>query len=278
MRDESPLDVTIHPSQPCGVLDLRRTQAQTTRIREPFAHVSAETYKQDQALAAFFLGIGAYPTSQGFNQKACPSCHACLPSRLVLADFKETRELRQIRRKNSDIDLTLQHGLPALMHARVPTDIVRLFNYYQRTRFKSTQPLMQSYRQLQSYYGYAGMDVYSITARDRESRKLAGCIVFHKSENVAYGTTHFYDPALRSQGIGHHLVLGAIDTLKTMGINMLYLGDWTPEPSGLSWKAKYSPIELYIDSRWQVHDKADLEALRPKGRTPYPSPRRLVTP
>jgi len=278
MRDESPIDVTVHASQPCGVLGLRRAQSQTIRIREPFARVSAETYKQDQALAAFFLGIGTYPTSQGFNQKACPSCNACLPSRLVLADFKETRELRQIRRKNSNITLEAQHGLPTLLHERIPTDIVQLFNYYQRSRFRSTQPMMQSYRQLRSYYGYAGMDVYSITARDQETGRLAGCIILHKAENVAYGTMHFYDPTLRSQGIGHHLVLGAIDALKTMGMDMLYLGDWTPEPSGLSWKAKYSPLELYIDNKWQVHDKADIEALRPKGRAPYPIQRHLVTP
>lgn len=271
---EDALRPIIYAPQSCGVIDLRMEQTRTTRIRDTFEKVSAHDREADAHIAALFLQAGQFPASDGFRDKTCPSCTACIPVRVPLAHFSENAEHRRIRRHNQHLDVEFFAGLPDMTDGYNDSELARLYANYRAVRFHK-DAFDDAFSYLQGLYNYTGMDAHSVTARDPHTGELAGCAVFHTAHTAAYGTVHFYRTELRAQGIGHFLMLSGIAAMKDMGIKHLYLGHWTREPSAYSWKAKYAPLEARVKGQWLPIDRDDIRALRASGRAAYPAPRAL---
>lgn len=59
----------------------------------------------------------------------------------------------------------------------------------------------------------------------------------------------FYEP-LPGQNYGTYNVLWQIEHAQTLGLNHVYLGYWIETCQKMSYKTRFQPCELLMDSRW----------------------------
>jgi arginine-tRNA-protein transferase len=64
----------------------------------------------------------------------------------------------------------------------------------------------------------------------------------------------FFDPKFLKRSLGHFMILDHISNAKAAHYAYLYLGYFVRSSQKMSYKARYKPYELLIDSQWTLHN------------------------
>jgi arginine-tRNA-protein transferase len=60
----------------------------------------------------------------------------------------------------------------------------------------------------------------------------------------------FFDPVLRSKGLGTFAILWLIEALRERGLDWLYLGFWIPASQKMAYKCLYRPHQVLMEKGW----------------------------
>lgn len=195
-------------------------------------------------------------SKQGFRRSqnvlyrpSCAECSACLSARIRVADFVPSRTQRRILKRNAG----LQRNATSPWATE---DQYALFRRYLDDRHADG--------------GMADMDIFEFAAMIEETpirsrvieysrpprtgergRPLAAvCLtdVFDDGLSMVYS---FYDPDLKDQSLGTHLILDHIEIAREAGLPFVYLGYWVPGSPKMGYKAGFSALEIYKHGIWQ---------------------------
>ena len=149
---------------PCPYLDNRTERKVVTDLSGPN---SADLYVR--------LSRAGFRRSHGLAYRpACPSCSSCVPVRINVVDFKDTRSFRRIRRANVDL---FTENIAAIATA----EQYRLFSRYQHLRHSGGDMSSMTYEDYRVLIEDTPVETHLIEFRNNEKNSylsiLTGLLV-----------------------------------------------------------------------------------------------------
>ena len=197
--------------------------------------------------AAFYddLSRAGFRRSHRFAYRpACRGCASCVPVRIAVERFRDTRSTRRVRNANQDL-------YSSLVAARATPEQFRLFSAYQRMRHGDSD--MASMR----YADYRGMveDTPVRTAvaefRDGGGGLVAASLIDLLDDGVS-AVYSFYDPHQTKRSLGIWSVLWLVEECRRRGQPFVYLGYWIADSPKMAYKDRFPALELLDERGWSM--------------------------
>lgn len=232
--NETRLALYATPPHECSYLPNRRA---VTLFADPGAPKDGELYARLSAHG--FRRSGEY-----LYRPRCPNCHACVPVRIPVADFRARRRQRRTRERNRDLEVRFQE-------ARFDDEHFQLYRRYLDARHRGggmDTPTPQSYL---DFITSSWSDTRFLEFR-LNGRLLAVGVVDCMREALS-AVYSFFDPDQPRRSLGRLTVLEEIEQARRLGLRWLYLGYWIAGCRKMDYKDEYQPLEYFIQGRWQPH-------------------------
>lgn len=207
---------------------------------DPQEKMTAGTYSR-------LIDMGFRRSGDYVYRPHCPTCHACLPARVVVEGFKRNRSQERTWQRNSDLST----------HSREAKFNEEHFELYMRY--------------IKHRHAGGGMDTTDPTRYESfllsrwcnteliEFRHQDRLVAVAVTDVVQHGLSAFYtffDPTETPRGLGVYAVLWQINETRQRGLPWLYLGYLIKDCRKMSYKQRYKPLQVLRNSVWQPLDPA----------------------
>lgn len=177
---------------------------------------------------------------------ACPGCNACVPVRIPVAEFVDTRAWRRIRNAN-------KHLLSARVTARATAEQYALFARYQQARHNDGEMARMSMADYQTMVEVGAMDSMILELRDAQRRLIGACLTDRMARGLS-AVYSFFEPDFSARSLGSLLILRLIDEARSEGLDHVYLGYWIEGSRKMAYKSRFKPLEALTREGWQPLD------------------------
>ena len=174
----------------------------------------------------------------------CPSCQACVPIRIPVAQFVPDRGLRRIARANATIT-------GADVPARATAEQFQLFQRYQLARHGDGDMATMSFYDFRAMVEDTPIETAITEFRDEDGTLVGGCLTDRLGDGYS-AVYSFFDPALDRQSLGTWAILWMIGRAQLEGMPYVYLGYWVEESRKMAYKARFRPCEVLVGGTWQT--------------------------
>jgi arginine-tRNA-protein transferase len=190
-----------------------------------------------------WLADNGYRRNGGWHYRpACPSCAACIPTRIPVASFVPSRSQRRTVRDNQDLNLELRP---------VSMDPPRheLYQRYQAARHPDGEMLEHGPEECLRFLAAADPDISrGLEAWDGD--RLLGVMVLDQMPDSLSCVYSFFDPDHGPRSLGTYLVLAAIQLAQDRRLRWLYLGYRIAERSKMAYKTRFRPRQELAGGKW----------------------------
>lgn len=178
---------------------------------------------------------------------SCPSCNACKPTRVPIADFTRSKRWRRVWNRNKTLT---RRPIPP----KATTEQYRLLKRYLDARhFEGGMADMS----LQDYVAMIeGSPIPSVIFEYRDGPEedaplIAAAIadVLKDGLSMVYS---FFDPDLSERSLGKYIILDHIEHARELGLSYVYLGYWVSGSRKMGYKADFRPLEVLDGETWRV--------------------------
>jgi len=232
MADTASLDLYISPEHPCSYLPGR--EARTVFVDPNLA--------MDQMLYTLLASHGFRRSGAHIYRPHCRECHACVPLRVPVRDFKPSRTQKRVLKRNADLIVTLKT-------AEFDAEHFALYGRYLAARHPGGGMDGESpddYRQfLLSPWGRTTLMEMRLAGR------LLAVAVTDELQDGLSAVYTFYEPEVETRSLGTYAVLMQIDEARRRRLSWVYLGYWISESRKMSYKARFRPFEALREDGWQ---------------------------
>ena len=173
----------------------------------------------------------------------CPSCQACVPIRIPVANFLADRGLRRVSRANAGVEA---HDAPA----RATPEQYQLFQQYQQARHGDGDMATMSFYDFRAMIEDTPIETF-ITEFRVEGRLVGGCLTDRLGDGLS-AVYSFFAPDLERQSLGTHAILWMIERARRDVLPYVYLGYWVPESPKMAYKARFRPCEILVGGTWRM--------------------------
>lgn len=177
---------------------------------------------------------------------ACPGCNACVPVRIPVAEFVDTRAWRRIKNANTDL-------ISTRVTARATAEQYALFARYQHLRHHDGEMARMSMADYQTMVEVGAMDSMILELRDAQRRLIAACLTDRMARGLS-AVYSFFEPDFSARSLGSLLILRLIDEARVDGLDHVYLGYWIEGSRKMAYKARFKPLEALTREGWQPLD------------------------
>lgn len=174
---------------------------------------------------------------------ACVGCAACVPVRIPVVDFAESRSLRRIRRLNLDL-------APHLREPYATPEQYRLFARYQRSRHADSDMAAMSFGDYRAMVEDSPVETALLELRDASGVLLGGSLADVLDDGLS-AVYSFYAPEASRRSLGSCLVLLLVDEARRRDLPYVYLGYWIAESPKMAYKARFRPLEGLEPQGWR---------------------------
>lgn len=228
-----PRDLLFYASaeHPCSYLDGENA---VTLFADPEAAMSPQLYSALSDLG--FRRSGEYVYAP-----RCAHCHACLPARLPVHDFKPDRSQRRNWKHNQDLEIDI---LPA----QFDDELFGLYQCYILSRHPEGSMATPDREQANRFFSSRWSDTRFVAFKLRD-KTLAVAVVDILERGLSAVYT-FFEPTENKRGLGVFAVLWMIEETRRRGLPYLYLGYLIQESPKMAYKAQYRPLEVFRNGEW----------------------------
>ncbi len=206
----------------------------------------------DSAAYQILMDSGFRRSGELYYRPDCPNCRACVPIRVRVADFVESRSQRRVRRRNSDVQCSL--GPP-----RVSLEAYALYRRYQEA-VHDERPASDPEEWARSLIA-SSIETFVMSYRVRE--RLVGQGVIDQTPDTLSSVYFVYDPDEHRRSLGVFSCLSEIDECRRRGLPYWYLGLHVFGCAKMAYKTQFRPFELLgADGRWQPGESSPGEPNR----------------
>ncbi len=223
--------------QPCPYLEGRLERKLFTALQGDYAEKLNDTLSKQ----------GFRRSQNVLYRPSCSECSACLSARIRVNDFNPSRSQKKTLRRNSM--LRREATSPWATEEQYA-----LFRDYLDSRHADG--------------GMADMDIFEFAAMIEETPIRSRVIEYTEASNSGNKTLaavsltdvlddgismvySFYAPSLAASSLGTYVILDHIEIAKDAGLPYVYLGYWVPGSTKMSYKARFSALEIYYRGEWR---------------------------
>ena len=174
---------------------------------------------------------------------ACTGCSACVPVRILVAEFALGGSLGRIRRRNSDLSLSIT--LP-----RATREQYALFGQYLDQRHGDGEMAGMDFRDYRAMVEDTAVDSRMLELRDSSDTLLAACLADWSSDGVS-AVYSFFTPEEGRRSLGSEMILRLIDVARNEKLPYVYLGYWIQNSRKMAYKSRFRPLEAFGSKGWQ---------------------------
>ena len=199
---------------------------------------------------------------------SCIFCHACVPLRIVVSNFRMSANQRKFMKKNADLDVKVTTS-----HFDHEEYSLYLDHFLCRFHPNGAVPTNPS-----DYLTLKLAHTHMQVVRAPVSQKLIGMLFFEDYGDALYASSQIYDPRLsEKRSLGHFGIMKLIEyAQREKRIKHIYLGSWAKDSGLIGYKERYQPLEAKIgegENGWVKFDPA----LHTQGYRPVRQPQVSVT-
>jgi arginine-tRNA-protein transferase len=211
------------------------------------SQVATPTHLIDRQAYSELIRAGFRRSGQFTYRPHCERCHACVPVRVVVADFVPGRTQRRCLKRN-------RHLSARFLPLDFREEHYALYRAYLVSRHAGGGMDRDGPDQYTQFLLSSGVD--SVLVEFRDGDELVMVSVIDQIEDGLSAVYTFFDPAREQDSLGVYGVLWQIELAKRLELPYLYLGYWIGASRKMGYKKQYPPLEGLVDGRWQVLDPA----------------------
>lgn len=220
---------------PCGYFAERIAQ---NLVIDPGAPNLAESY--ELAVERGYRRAGGH-----VYLPQCKGCQACIPCRVPVDRFTPDRSQRRCLARNADLAIDIHRA--ALTEERFD-----LYRRYLSARHPDGGMDHATRDDFDRFLYTAWSPTFFIEFRTRGRLVAVATTDFCRSGLSAVYT--FFDPDEHARGLGSFAILSQIRIARQLALPHVYLGFWIEGHPKMHYKARYRPLEILRDGRWQDLD------------------------
>ncbi len=178
---------------------------------------------------------------------ACHRCAACVPVRIAVERFADTRSTRRVRNANRDL-------AGRLVAARATPEQFLLFAAYQRARHGDSEMALMTYADYRGMVEDTPVRSGIAEFRDPDGTLRAVSLIDRLDDGVS-AVYSFYDPSCRKRGLGTWSILWLVEECRRTGQPYVYLGYWIADSPKMAYKARFTALERLLPGGWHPFSK-----------------------
>jgi arginine-tRNA-protein transferase len=180
---------------------------------------------------------------------ACAGCRACVPVRIVAADFVPLRSLRRVMKRNADLRATVTEAVPT-------QEQFKLFARYLEVRHNDGEMVGMGPQDYASMVGDSPVDTRIVEFRDAKGKLVAACLTDWGQDGIS-AVYSFFEPDLERNSLGSFIVIWLIEEAQRRKLSYVYLGYWVAGSQKMDYKRRFRPIEAYGPGGWVRMSQAE---------------------
>jgi arginine-tRNA-protein transferase len=173
---------------------------------------------------------------------ACAGCRACVPVRIVAADFQPVRSLRRVMKRNGALRATVTDAVPT-------QEQFKLFARYLEARHNDGEMVGMGPQDYASMVGDSPVDTRIVEFRDPRGKLVAACLTDWGQDGIS-AVYSFFEPELARNSLGSFIVIWLIEEAQRRNLPYVYLGYWVAGSQKMDYKRRFQPIEAYGPEGW----------------------------
>jgi arginyl-tRNA--protein-N-Asp/Glu arginylyltransferase len=231
--------------QPCPYL--------TGRLeRKIFTHLTPE---KSSAMIDNLLKGGFRRSQNIAYMPYCDGCQACVSVRIVVDEFKPTRSMRRIAKKNRDLEIRRVGAIATSEQYALFRDYIgerhsdggmadmSVFDYSMMVEDSAVETFITEYRRK------PGSRLLSSAVTG--DLPLAGAALCDKLSDGLSLVYSFYDPDLDDRSLGSYIILEHVEHAKALNLPYVYLGYWIKGSRKMAYKSRFLPQERLTRHGWE---------------------------
>ena len=221
---------------PCPYLDGQVEQKIFTRL--------TGDAQSDFVLSSQLTPFGFRRSQTIVYRPACPTCMACVPVRIDVRQFKPTRNLNRIQKRNRDL-------ATKIIATQDTQELYPLFTAYQHARHQQGDMAQMQFEEFNQMMNDGSENAELLCLQDPSQTIIAAML----TDRLASGTSavySFFDPALDKRSLGTELILRLVEETTRQNFAHVYLGYWIKECQKMSYKARFPALERLGSNGWEA--------------------------